>query len=165
MAVIERSLDSHIKQERIYSLYSTRSDQKSFKRLTLLTNVALLNRCSWARNFCSRGLKVLIAALTGFQRTSISSRIYNLSNHNHKDILTRPLAGILSFLSFRPYHRFSQFLIFSRGMATFPRNSTFLFGSSSNTVISRTSCISITALECTVFYLNNPVSTQLHLDT
>jgi len=51
---------------------------------------------------------------TGFQRTCISKRIMGQF----------PFALALSFLSFRQYHFFSPFLIFSKGIATLPKNST-----------------------------------------
>lgn len=114
----------------------------AFNLRTLRRNTCLLNFISGSMYFFSLGFNVRTQALTTFHTTVISSRIWG----------EFPFARPLNFLSFNAYHRFSPFLIFKRGMATFPRNSTLWSLSSSYTVTSSTELISFTLLQrnCTL---------------
>lgn len=109
----------------------------AFSLRTLRRNTCLLNFISGSIYFFSLGFNVRIHALTTFQTTVISKRICG----------EFPLARPLNFLSFNAYHRFSPFLIFRRGMAIFPRNSTLWSLSSSYTVTSSTELMSFTLLK------------------
>lgn len=107
-----------------------------FSLVTFLKNSCLLNFASCVTSFSSFGSRTRRAALIGFHTTFISSCIWGAT----------PFALVCKVLSFRTYHRFSQFLIFHNGIATLPKNSTLWSLSSSNTVTSRTDDMSFTLL-------------------
>lgn len=129
-------------EEKKYSTYCTYFPMSititmiAFNLRTLRRNTCLLNFISGSMYFFSLGFNVRTQALTTFHTTVISNRIWG----------EFPFARPLNFLSFNAYHRFSPFLIFKRGMATFPRNSTLWSLSSSYTVTSSTELISFTLL-------------------
>lgn len=137
-----RVLLSHSQQLWMYLPISMKKTITAFSLRTFLRKTWRLNFTSGSMYFVSLGFKVLAQALSTFQTTLSSNIICG----------EFPFARPRSFLSFSAYHRFSEFRIRKRGIATRPKNSTLWSRSSSYTVTSNTEFISLTLLKLFHFY-------------